>query len=322
MSHQGHIPHGHPIHVNQPPHINLPKAPEYKPVADTGEGKTVGRIAGKLIGWLVFGSAWLSALSAATVFDLLRMQSAPEGYLSGRRMIMMWAGLLTYLLWGTGVFGSIFLTAFYFFAAMTPLVGALNALLMIGSPALVLNSLLSPFVPLVAVRLSLMTAVFNTSGSSMAGNRILGLKGLAAPVVGGYSLLDLHFYVDCFSILIPVVLTVLATIKWVKLSREGSGGMGSQVSATAWSGVQKGFLALGAIAVLLGLPGAPAGQWVLMGLFAWVLRGVTKTATAEGSDDRKPVKDGDGSNPSRPTGPASSPDGRQAAGPYDVEVQQ
>ena len=282
MSHHGHIPGGRGLHVNPPPNLHLPKAPEYKSPQDTGEAARAGALIGKLIRWLVVGTIWPATMGIATVLDLLRMKSAPEGYVSGRRILLVWVGFFSYAIWASGTIGGLFLGAVWAFTCLTPIVNILISSTMIFGSPLFLNSLMSPFVPFVATRLRLMTAVFSFAGSSETGNRAAVLNGLATPVFAGYSLLDLHFYVDCASLLIPLYLTILATVKFSKLRKAGSGGIGSQMSASPWTGTQKMLLALGLIVLFLGLPGAPAGQWVLFGLVGWMLRGVTKDTSQGG----------------------------------------
>lgn len=347
MSHQGHIPHGHPPHLNQPPHINFPKAPEYKSPQDTtGEVGRAGAMIGKTIRLLVVGTIWPALMGVATVFDLLRMQSAPEGYLRGRRLLLVWVGFFASLIWGSGAIGSLLLTAIWLFTCLVPVVNLAVGGTMVYASPLVFNAIMSPFVPFVAVRMPLMASVFTMTVSHGAIDRNVSLQGLAKPVLAGYSLLDLHLFVDCASFLIPLYLTILATIKWRKLRNAGSGGTGSQVSAKPWTGAQKALLTLGVVVVLLGLPGAPAGQWVMLGLIGWMLRGVTKDTSLGGFEGEmagsghheysprydsyeSPAHGGEvyqsapvpeTHTPAVSALPVGNKPGRQGSGPYDVEV--
>ena len=266
-------------HHTPTPHVTGPRTEPLKPqsIADTGESQRAGRMVRWASTWVVKILVGVTAFSGGNVLDLLRMESASMEFLSWRRLFLIWASLVGYLGWACGAPGAFIA---YFLFSIGGLIGGFNlaliALHMCSFPWI--NGLLSTFCsPASAVRFVLIKKSF---GDYLA---LENLQELRTPRLGDLSLMDLQIYVDWASMLIPVGLTLLATVKFFQLRKNAGECVG-----VAWTPTQKALLTIGVIVLLFGLPGAPAGFWVVASLLWWAWFGVTKSVQ-DSTSSREPI---------------------------------
>ena len=260
MSHHHHTP---------TPHVTGPRTEplKHQSIPDMGEPQRAGGIFRWAITWLVKILVGAAAFSGSTVLDLLRMESGSKEFLSWWRLFLMWAGLFGYLGWACGAPGAV---VGYFLFAIGGMIPGLNlAIVALHNASFsTLNGLLSIFSPASGFRFVWIKESFGVS------NTFEDLQGLTTPRLGGLSLMDLQIYVDWASLLIPVGLTLYATVKFFKL--RNAADETSESVGVAWTLTQKALLAFGLMVLFLGWPGAPAGFWVLASLGWWRFYGETK----------------------------------------------
>lgn len=239
-----------------------------------GEPQRAGGMVRWAITWVVKILVGATAFSGATVLDLLRMESASKEFLSWWRLFLMWAGLFGYLAWACGAPGAVI---GYFVFAIGGMIPGLNLAVaaLHNASFSMLNGLLSIFSPSSGFRFVWIKESFGTS------NTFENLQELTTPRLGGLSLMDLQIYVDWASMLIPVGLTLYATVKFFQLRRAADEG--AESIGVAWTLTQQALLAVGVIVLLFGLPGAPAGFWVVASLLWWSVYGETKDAEESNS---------------------------------------
>ena len=281
-----HSPGGSP-HVHPQGQVHLQGPQPFFQAADQSLKENQGILAGtvKLVGRLLLKTFvllfTLVAWNGMTVLDIFRAKRAGRDFYSATMLCKLWGGLMLYLLWGSGLF-------FYFLLA-SGLLGAIGyvadwiifAVLIGGGllsrlSLLQLNAVFTPFFPTIYTRAMLFSGALAHADSVNAADKIAQVRELAAPRFGPYSILDLCTWIDWASLLIPVALTILATVKWAKGRKGYHGG---DLEVRSFDLTEKGLIAAGLLVMLLGLPGAPAGVWILTALIGWMIFGQTKHAT-------------------------------------------
>jgi hypothetical protein len=247
--------------------------PDYKgaqyipPKDETGEAAGIGRLIGLFIHYFYLLSIKYTMSSGATVLDVLRMRNGTADFFGWKRMRAVWLGLFGYLCLANGLVGALVGQLLALCGLMKPGgVAVFNGLQTLH--LLVVNALYSIFLtPSIGPRLDL---IRGTTSYGWVGDVLNGVK------FASVSLLDWYSYLDFAAMLIPVGLTVAATVKYARLAKKKNFLGGDLCVGRPWTPAQKGLMAFALLLYVLGLPGAPAGLWVLIALLGWLYRGKTK----------------------------------------------
>ena len=292
MSHHSHIG-GHAAHVHTPNmgHADYKAAHyDWKSWHSKEETEAVGWSIGQAFRWFFTGTFTSIAYGGSTVIDTLRLKTPAADFFEWQRVPGMWLGLLSlallstgcpgyYLMLGIGfllVFSSgrmklVVLIAFVLAAAFG---GDIGSWLGGALPIPVLNALLAIPIPAVQPRLELMGTLLEPAGRGQE------LMALAQTNLAGASLLQWYTRLDRASLAIPFVLTLVATVKYVRLARARNFIDGDDRECHPASPALVAWFAFALLLVLLGLPGAPFGLWVLVACLGWLRFGRTKTSAA------------------------------------------
>ena len=241
-----HIPPIHSAHVPTPNmgHPNYEGA-HHKPSPDTGEAGRGGWLIGKLI--KVFFKYGLvgSAYGGSTVLDVLRMKTPNAEFFVWQRIPAMWLGLLGYLCLG---YGAVAHTVLQWFAGLSFITqGGEPAMRGINSLSLPwLNAIFAWPIPNMYFR-----GILIAKGLGL-GARGLALEALVSVKFASLSLLDWYTYLDLASMLIPVGLTLAATVKYLRMARKRNFNEGDECEGRPWSAAQKGWLGFAMLLWLLG----------------------------------------------------------------------
>lgn len=267
-------------------HVHPPKMPAadyksvlYKASSDTGEAASQGRLFRKALIFFFSYVPWAMVYGGAVVLDVLRMKAANAGFFEWQKLAAMWVSLVAYLIYATGVMGAV-LAKFLLWLLTLMDVGifafhALNAISIFW-----VNSLYSFCTPTLQARIRLIGQTPILNGKAGVFNF------LHTTNLGSVSLLDWYTYVDLASMLIPVGLTLLATVKYLKLPKGVHALGGEECISNAWTPTQHAMLAFAVVLLFLGLPGAPLGLWVLLSLGGWWIYGKTKRPAGLNAEPR------------------------------------
>ena len=277
MSHHSHIG-GHSAHLHTPPVKLGPthyEGTKYTPQVNPEEGKAAGGAIGQVVRWFLIGTFGSLMYGGASVIDTLRLKTPTAEFFVWHRVPAMWLGLLSLGLLATGWPG-------YYLMLLICLVlafasgGAIVLWLGGALPIPVLNALLAIPIPAVGPRLELMGKLLEPAGRGQE------LTALAHTSLGGVPLLEWYTRLDWASLAIPFVLTLVATVKYIRLARarkfiddgDDCECLPASPGLTAWFG-------FGLLVAACGLPGSPFGLWTLLACFGWFLFGKTKPKASE-----------------------------------------
>jgi len=241
---------------------------DYKAWHDPKETGAAGHIIGKAFYWFYKGTFWVAAFAGATVFDTLRMRTPNAEFFHWKRAASMWLGLLGFLLLATGWPGYYLLMILGLALAFMPF-GSLALAGLANLPLPLLNALLGVFVPSFEPRLKLMGNLLGLDGRGEE------LAALANTNLAGVPLAEWYNRLDLGSMLIPVILTLTAAVKYARLARAKDFSEGDECEGRSWSLAEILWLGFAGLLVL-GLPGAPLGLWVCISLIGWTWFGETK----------------------------------------------
>lgn len=247
------------------------KEVHYKPQVNEKEAELAGWLIGKAFNLFFKGTFGSIAYGGATVFDTLRMKTATADFFAWQRGPAMWLGLLSILCLATGVPGYYLMLliggVLAFFPGGAFVLGGLTYL-----PIPVLNALLAIPVPAITPRVELMRLILEP------GERGQELLALSHSNLAGIPLIEWYTRLDWASLLIPAVLTLLATVKYVRLARARNFIDDDECECLPTSPVLIAWFGFALLLVLLGLPGAPFGLWTLLAFGGWSWLGRTKNA--------------------------------------------
>lgn len=282
MSHHSHI-NGHSAHVPTP-HVKLGpnqyEGTKYTPQVDAKEGQTAGLIIGRLFKWFFKGTFWSIGYGGATALDTLRMKTPTAEFFSWKRVAALWLGLLSILLLATGVPGFYLMVLIGAILAFTP-GGAFVLWAGTNLPIPTLNALLSIPIPAVGPRVELMELMLEPCGRGQE------LHTLSHASLGGAPLMEWYTRLDYASLLIPAFLTLVATLKYFRMSRARNFSNGDECEGRPWSAVERLWLVFAVSLVVFGLPGAPFGLWTVLSLLGWRVYGKTKNAVPLGYSEHR-----------------------------------